>query len=180
MSSYLTRYTGSKLALLHRVKERKTPTMSAQASFAPFSLKVAWSWKRLIGITCISFLRTCPDLSHCVFEDSYPLLNYCPHLPGPTCQGYSPRQVLTSYFLNKIMCRIDSNSFHKDFHVIDVMFSSQSREKTHPPSNCPYKVLSLKFKRPFLCIKLKKIKHSLLQILLCAVIWQYSRYPFST
>ena len=35
----------SKLAFLHRVKERKTPSLSARASFAPFSLKVAWSGK---------------------------------------------------------------------------------------------------------------------------------------
>ena len=40
----------SKLAFLHRVKERKTPSLSAQASFAPFSLKVAWSGKSLIYI----------------------------------------------------------------------------------------------------------------------------------
>ena len=38
----------SKLVILHRVKERKTPSLSAQASFAPFSLKVAWSGKSLI------------------------------------------------------------------------------------------------------------------------------------
>ena len=38
----------SKLAFLHRVKERKTPSLSTQASFAPFSLKVAWSGKSLI------------------------------------------------------------------------------------------------------------------------------------
>ena len=38
----------SKLAFLHRVKERKTPSLSAQASFALFSLKVAWSGKSLI------------------------------------------------------------------------------------------------------------------------------------
>ena len=38
----------SKLAFLHRVKEGKTPSLSAQASFAPFSLKVAWSGKSLI------------------------------------------------------------------------------------------------------------------------------------
>ena len=38
----------SKLAFLHRLKERKTPSSSAQASFAPFSLKVAWSGKSLI------------------------------------------------------------------------------------------------------------------------------------
>ena len=37
----------SKLAFLHRVKERKTPSLSAQASFALFSLKVAWSGKSL-------------------------------------------------------------------------------------------------------------------------------------
>ena len=37
----------SKLAFLHRVKERKTPSLSPQASFAPFSLKVAWSGKSL-------------------------------------------------------------------------------------------------------------------------------------
>ena len=39
----------SKLAFLHRVKEGKTPSLSTQASFAPFSLKVAWSGKSLIG-----------------------------------------------------------------------------------------------------------------------------------
>ena len=39
----------SKLAFLHRVKERKTPSLSAQARFAPFSLKVAWSGKSRIG-----------------------------------------------------------------------------------------------------------------------------------
>ena len=46
----------SKLAFLHRVKERKTPSLSAQASFAPFSLKVAWSGKSLIRgiVLCIS------------------------------------------------------------------------------------------------------------------------------
>ena len=38
----------SKLDFLHKVKERKTPSLSAQASFAPFSLKVAWSGKSLI------------------------------------------------------------------------------------------------------------------------------------
>ena len=48
MPSYWTRCRGSKLALLHRVKERKTPSLSAHASFAPFSLKVAWSGKSLI------------------------------------------------------------------------------------------------------------------------------------
>ena len=37
----------SKLAFLHTVKERKTPSLSAQASFAPFSLKVEWSGKSL-------------------------------------------------------------------------------------------------------------------------------------
>ena len=41
---------GSKLALLHRVKERKTPSLSAQASFAPFPLKVALSGKSLIKV----------------------------------------------------------------------------------------------------------------------------------
>ena len=40
----------SKLAFLHRVKERKTPSLSARASFAPFSLKVAWSEKSLITL----------------------------------------------------------------------------------------------------------------------------------
>ena len=39
----------SKLGFLHRVKERKTPSLSAQASFAPFSLKMAWSGKSLIS-----------------------------------------------------------------------------------------------------------------------------------
>ena len=38
----------SKLAFLHRVKEKKTPSLSAQASFAPSSPKVAWSGKSLI------------------------------------------------------------------------------------------------------------------------------------
>ena len=38
----------SKLAFLHRVKEGQTPSLSAQASFALFSLKVAWSGKTLI------------------------------------------------------------------------------------------------------------------------------------
>ena len=45
----------SKLAFLHRVKERKTPSLSAQASFAPFSLKVAWSGKSLIDDSRIDF-----------------------------------------------------------------------------------------------------------------------------
>ena len=40
----------SKLDFLLRVKVRKTPSLSAQASFAPFSLKVAWSGKSLISI----------------------------------------------------------------------------------------------------------------------------------
>ena len=48
MPSYLTRCRGSNLALSHWVKERKTPSLSAQANFAPFSLKVAWSGKYLI------------------------------------------------------------------------------------------------------------------------------------
>ena len=39
------------MALLHRVKERKAPSLSAQASFTPFSLKVAWSGNSLIGKT---------------------------------------------------------------------------------------------------------------------------------
>ena len=38
----------SKLAFLHRVKERKTPSLSSQASFAPSSLKLAWSGKSFI------------------------------------------------------------------------------------------------------------------------------------
>ena len=46
LTSLCNRY--SKLACLHRVKERKTPSLSAQASFAPFSLMVAWSGKSLI------------------------------------------------------------------------------------------------------------------------------------
>ena len=46
--SYLTRCRGSNLAILHRVKERKTPSLFSQASFAPFSLKVGWSGKTLI------------------------------------------------------------------------------------------------------------------------------------
>ena len=47
--SYLSHCRGSKLALLHRVKERETPSLSTLASFAPFSLKVAWSGKSLIS-----------------------------------------------------------------------------------------------------------------------------------
>ena len=48
----------SKLAFFHRVKERKTPSLSAQASFAPSSLKVAWSGKSLIRDTfsCAQYL----------------------------------------------------------------------------------------------------------------------------
>ena len=38
----------SKLAFLYRVKEKKTPSLSTQASFALFFLKVAWSGKSLI------------------------------------------------------------------------------------------------------------------------------------
>ena len=49
----MTHCRGSRLALLHRVKERKTPSLSAQASFAPFSLKVAWSGKSLHVLTLI-------------------------------------------------------------------------------------------------------------------------------
>ena len=45
----MTRWMEAKLALSHRVKERKTPSLSAQASFAPFSLKVVWSGKSLIA-----------------------------------------------------------------------------------------------------------------------------------
>ena len=69
--SYLTSCRGSKLALLHRVKERKTPSLSAQASFAPFSLKVAWSGKSLIAT--VSFLRE-GSFSKLLFHHS---LNYC-------------------------------------------------------------------------------------------------------
>ena len=58
--SYLTRCRGSKLALLHRVKKRKTPSLSAQASFAPFSLS-----------TCIVNIVNMSDiLSVCVFSKS--------------------------------------------------------------------------------------------------------------
>ena len=53
----------SKLAFLHRLKERKTPSLSAQASFAPFSLKVAWSGKSLIpGVAPFSFRIVITDL----------------------------------------------------------------------------------------------------------------------
>ena len=45
----------SKSAFLHRVKERKTASLSAQARFAPFSLKVAWSGKSLIAPLCIDW-----------------------------------------------------------------------------------------------------------------------------
>ena len=61
--SYLTHCRGSKLALLHRVKERKAPSLSALASFAPFSLKVAWSGKSLI--------RGLPPLFHNYSSCSY-------------------------------------------------------------------------------------------------------------
>ena len=44
------------MAFLHGVKERKTPSLSAQASFAPFSLKVAWSGKSLI-LSLVAFLH---------------------------------------------------------------------------------------------------------------------------
>ena len=37
------------MALLHRVKERKTLSLSTHASFALFSLKVAWSGKSIIA-----------------------------------------------------------------------------------------------------------------------------------
>ena len=50
----------SKLAFLHRVKERKPPSLSAQASFAPFSLKVAWSGKSLI-VQCLDL-----DVPYCL------------------------------------------------------------------------------------------------------------------
>ena len=50
---------GSKLALLRRVKEWKTPSLSAQASFAPFSLKVTWSGKSLIDCLYL-LLQTYP------------------------------------------------------------------------------------------------------------------------
>ena len=65
--SYLTLSKGSKLALLHKVKEKKTPSLSAHASFAPFSLKVAWSGKPLIAfVKSISFssARSLP----CIFD----------------------------------------------------------------------------------------------------------------
>ena len=48
MPSYLTCCRGSKLALLHRVKERETRSLSTQASFALCSPKVAWFGKSLI------------------------------------------------------------------------------------------------------------------------------------
>ena len=60
--SYLTRCRGSKFTLSHRVKERKTASLSAQASFAPFSLKVAWSGKSLIS-------------QHFKIENDYMLIN---------------------------------------------------------------------------------------------------------
>ena len=47
-TSYLTNCRGSKLALLHRVKERKPLSLSDYASVTLFSLKVAWSGKSLI------------------------------------------------------------------------------------------------------------------------------------
>ena len=50
---YRTLYFGnhrcSKLAKLHRAKERQPPSLSNQARFAPFTLKVAWSGISLIG-----------------------------------------------------------------------------------------------------------------------------------
>ena len=53
-------YRWSKLAYWHRFKEKKTPSLSNQARFAPFTLKVAWSGKSFI--TCIS------PFSHLLFD----------------------------------------------------------------------------------------------------------------
>ena len=80
--SYLTRCRGSKLALLHRVKERNTPSLSAQASFAPFSLKVAWSG---------------PLFLHCsmVIIPTYIYIYKCKHLNQFV--WYQTRGVVTNY-----------------------------------------------------------------------------------
>ena len=68
----------SKLAFLHRVKERKTPSLSTQASFAPFSLKVAWSGISLIGVTA---LYSGPKILHvCSWPDYNP-----PSSPADPC-----------------------------------------------------------------------------------------------
>ena len=77
MPLYFTRYSGSKLALLNRVKERKTPSLSAQASFAPFSRKVVWSGKSLIVEYCL--------VLGSVRQPSGP----SPHMPGVwLCYSY--------------------------------------------------------------------------------------------
>ena len=60
----------SKLAFLHRLKERKTPSLSAQASFAPFSLKVAWSGKSLIGKVGVVMLGRLGLGGRCNFHHS--------------------------------------------------------------------------------------------------------------
>ena len=68
----------SKLAFLHKVKERKTPSLSAQASFAPFSLKVAWSGKSLIRDTLLMRAEEVlfPGFSHTV---DTPILHQSSH-----------------------------------------------------------------------------------------------------
>ena len=71
----------SKLAFLHRVKERKTPSLSAQASFAPFSLKVAWSGKSLI----LTFLRPVSCSGVCFLSSSWMSLTCC-------CRAYRVRE----------------------------------------------------------------------------------------
>ena len=42
-------YSLENLAKLHRAKERQHPSLSNQARFAPFTLKVAWSGISLIN-----------------------------------------------------------------------------------------------------------------------------------
>ena len=59
---------GPKLTLLHRVKERKTPSLSAQASVAPFSLKVAWSGKSLIQTNSGTTSRNDPENASCILD----------------------------------------------------------------------------------------------------------------
>ena len=85
----------SKLAFLHRVKERKTPSLSAQASFAPFSLKVAWSGKSLIAKTVtgdrVHILNSiCRAVNSPGFPGTIPDFEPCPGCPGRRleCPGF--------------------------------------------------------------------------------------------
>ena len=94
----------SKLAFLHRVKERKTPSLSAQASFAPFSLKVAWSGKSLIKYTqvvCCLILRR--SISPSVFTYN------CPHLPVYIGSIKAPSISYTVQYIRRYDQRVPTN-----------------------------------------------------------------------